>query len=377
MANYLCQAQQKWAITAGRHRRVATPARRISRVTIAGTERVRWPRLPEGGELVVAPKPSRAGRNSCGGSTSWPTARWRIMPKSIPNSKEAMALSAVGSSFRDVVANSTPQVKNIVGCSRCPEHRSKTGNMHTNQQSIKGNHMIALRNLLMPALTAALLTCAAAQAQTNQNISTSVTRQQISTSLWRPASSTMAPSPDGFLQRWLVLEPIHANGLTDKIVQTTVKTEYFPNQFSVIPRDGDTVNVNGTNLVWHALDTARYNLDLYQFAHAYNKPSSDVLFWAVTIVNSPQEMTGVRLAIGSNAASVWWLNGREVIGIYGDRQTVIDDGVSKRLTLKKGPNIVRAAIVNGGGATDFCARFLDSKDQPIKDLTLTLDTAAK
>ena len=69
-----------------------------------------------------------------------------------------------------------------------------------------------------------------------------------------------------------------------------------------------------------------------------------MLFWAVTIVNCPKEMRDVRLAIGSNAASVWWVNGQEVIGIYGDRQTVIDDGVSKRLTLKKGPNIVRCAV---------------------------------
>jgi hypothetical protein len=43
-------------------------------------------------------------------------------------------------------------------------------------------------------------------------------------------------------------------------------------------------------------------------------------------------MRDVRLVIGSNAASVWWLNDEEVIGIYGDRQTVIDDGVSKRIT---------------------------------------------
>ena len=50
-------------------------------------------------------------------------------------------------------------------------------------------------------------------------------------------------------------------------------------------------------------------------------------------------MPSVRLAIGSNAASIWWLNGQEVIGLYNDRQTVIDDGVSKRLTLKKGRNV--------------------------------------
>ena len=83
-------------------------------------------------------------------------------------------------------------------------------------------------------------------------------------------------------------------------------------------------------------------------------------------------MTDVRLAIGSNAASVWWLNGREVIAIYNDRQTVIDDGVSKRLTLKQGANIIRGAILNAGGATDFCARFLDAQDRPLTGITVSL-----
>ena len=115
-----------------------------------------------------------------------------------------------------------------------------------------------------------------------------------------------------------------------------MKKEYFPNQFTVIPHDGDKVTVGGAQLTWHAVDTKLYNVNLYHFAHALGKPTSNVLFWVVTVVNCPQEMTGVRLAIGSNAASVWWVNGQEVIGIYGDRQTVIDDGVSKRLTLKKG-----------------------------------------
>jgi hypothetical protein len=90
-------------------------------------------------------------------------------------------------------------------------------------------------------------------------------------------------------------------------------------------------------------------------------------------VNCPEEMKDVRLAIGSNAASVWWVNSKEVIGIYGDRQTVIDDGVSKKLALKKGSNVVRAAIINGGGATDFCARFLDAQDKPITKITQTLE----
>jgi hypothetical protein len=68
---------------------------------------------------------------------------------------------------------------------------------------------------------------------------------------------------------------------------------------------------------------------------------------------------------------------KELIGIYGDRQTVIDDGVSKRLTLKKGPNVVRCAILNAGGATDFCARFLDKDERPLKGFTLSMGEGAK
>ena len=187
-----------------------------------------------------------------------------------------------------------------------------------------------------------------------------------------PASPEKAPSADGFIQRWLLLEPIDANGLTDSAVQAAVKKEYFLNQLTVVPRDGDKVIIGGAELTWHAVETQNYNVNLFHFARAQGKKTSNVLFWAVTIINCPREMGDVRLAIGSNAASVWWVNGKEVVGIYGDRQTVIDDGVSKRLTLGKGPNIIRCAVVNAGGATDFCARFLDQNDEPIKQITVSL-----
>ena len=203
------------------------------------------------------------------------------------------------------------------------------------------------------------------------------TARRPASSLTRPASAEKAPDADGFMQRWLILEPIRANGLTDSAVQAAVKKEYFPSQFSVIPRDGDKVTVGGEELTWHAVDSKEYNVNLYHFAYALGKPTSYVLFWAVTIVNCPQEVSGVRLAIGSNAASVWWVNGQEVIGIYGDRQSVVDDGVSKRLTLKKGPNVVRCAVINGGGATDFCARFLDKDDKPLKGFTVSVEAVKK
>jgi len=197
------------------------------------------------------------------------------------------------------------------------------------------------------------------------------------TTLTKPVTPQKAPSPDGFIQRWVILEPIAAPGLTQSAVQAEVKKEYFPGQFTMIPRDGDKVSVDGSELTWHAVDTRNYNVNLFHFARSLNKPTSDVLFWAVTTVNMPQEMHDVRLAIGSNAASVWWVNGQEVVDIYGDRQTVIDDGVSRRLTLKKGPNLIRVAVINGGGATDFCARLLDAQDKPLSGYTTTVGSTGK
>jgi len=97
--------------------------------------------------------------------------------------------------------------------------------------------------------------------------------------------------------------------------------------------------------------------------------------YATGNAEAPRDIANVRLAIGSNAASIWWLNGQEVIGIYNDRQTVIDDGVSRRVTLKRGSNMIRAGVINAGGATDFCARFLDADDAPVAGLVTPTLTA--
>jgi len=180
------------------------------------------------------------------------------------------------------------------------------------------------------------------------------------------------PDAQGFLPRWVILDPIAiGNQQAESASKAAVQAEYFPNQLTVVPQDGDTVTVGGHELTWRAVDTIHYNVNLYHFAYAQGNSSAGALFWAVTVVHCPQELTGVRLAIGSNASSVWWVNGKEVAGIYGDIQTVIDDGVSRPLTLKKGANVIRGAIINGSGAADFCARFLDADGNPLKGFTVS------
>lgn len=95
MANYMCQAQQKWTFTplsgAGGY-----PGSPYFKITIAGTERT-LAATPDA-ELAVLPaftgNPEQLWRID-----QLADGSYRIMPKAVPNSKEELALSAVGSSF--------------------------------------------------------------------------------------------------------------------------------------------------------------------------------------------------------------------------------------------------------------------------------------
>jgi hypothetical protein len=213
--------------------------------------------------------------------------------------------------------------------------------------------------------------------QTPGNMQSDTTRSL--TPYFIPATkSKMKPDAEGFIQRWLLLEPINKPNrsntvFTDSYLRTAFATEYFPNQFTVLPKDGEKVKVGEQELIWHALDSRNYNVKLFRFAYGLNKQVYGVLFWAVTVVNSPREMKNVRMAVGSNSASMWWLNGQEAVMLSGDRRMVMDDCVSARLTLKQGKNIIRGAVINGPGMSDFCLRFLDEKGKPVKDLTISCE----
>jgi hypothetical protein len=194
-----------------------------------------------------------------------------------------------------------------------------------------------------------------------------------------PATTkTMTPDSEGFIKRWLLLEPISKPNrsntvFTDSYIRTAFTTEYFPNQFTVLPKDGEKVKVEEKELKWHALESTNFNVKLFRFAYGLRKPVYGVLFWAITVVNSPEDKKNVRMAVGSNSASMWWLNGKEAVLLSGDRRMVMDDCVSARLTLNKGKNIIRGAVINGPGMSDFCVRFLNEKGEPIKGITISCE----
>ena len=192
-----------------------------------------------------------------------------------------------------------------------------------------------------------------------------------------PASGVKkAPNAGGFIQRWLVLEPVKKdiarnNIFTDNYLRTTFSTNNFSNDYTTIPKNGEKVTVGNQELKWYALDSKAFNFNLYHFTYALNKPVYGILVWLVTVIDCPEEMKNVRMAAGCNSGSMWWLNGQEALMLSGDRDMIADNVTSQRLTLKKGKNIIRGAVINGPGMANFCVRFLDEKGAPIKNLGIS------
>ena len=210
------------------------------------------------------------------------------------------------------------------------------------------------------------------------------------------------PDEDGFIRRWMLLEPIDKPNpgntvFTDSYLREHFNREYFKGQQTILPKDGQKVKATfkqeqapagfgrgaqapaqpevktvSQTLTWHALDSENFNVKLFRFAEKWGQQVYGVLFWAVTIIDCDEDIENVRLAVGSNSASMWWLNGKEALLLSGDRRMVKDDGMSPRLTLKKGRNILRGAIINGPGMSDFCVRFLDEKGNPVTNYNVTI-----
>ena len=179
-----------------------------------------------------------------------------------------------------------------------------------------------------------------------------------------PVTAGAAPStPDeqGFIRRWSLMEPIAVDVRSNIVFTDSWLREQFDEKLASLPKQ---------KAKWYDLESENYNVKLFRFAEKYGRQTYGSYFWCETVLDVPEEMANVRLAAGSNGASLWWLNDEEVLLLSGDRRMVEDDGVSPRLTLKKGRNVLRCAVINGPGLSDMCARFIDENGKPVTNYTI-------
>lgn len=174
-------------------------------------------------------------------------------------------------------------------------------------------------------------------------------------------AAPLAPDAEGFIRRWTLLEPVHY-----EVHSNIMLTESYLND--MVAKEWPKVNWKKGK--WHTIDSRTYNVRAFRFAELTGNEPYHSLFWGTTVIDCPQELQNVRLAVGSNGASCWWLDNQPVLTLDGDRRMVQDDGVSPRLTLKAGRNVLRFCLVNGPGLSDFCVRFIDEKGNPVLHYTI-------
>jgi hypothetical protein len=210
-----------------------------------------------------------------------------------------------------------------------------------------------------------------------------------------PVAEVAQPDGNGFICRWLLLEPISKPNRTntvfvDSYLRANLDTGWNKGDFK-IPADGQVekmqvefqapvdltagrprnpfeapeIKIVKAKLTWHALDSKLFNVKLYRYAVGTETGRYGAIFRAVTVIDVPEDLTDVRLAVGSNSASMWWIDGEEVLILSGDRRMVMDDGASMRLNLSKGRHVITGAVINGPGMSDFCVRFIDESGAPV------------
>ena len=214
-----------------------------------------------------------------------------------------------------------------------------------------------------------------------------------------PVEEAIQPDELGFIRRWLLLEPISKPNrgntvFVDSYVRTNLDTGWNKGEFT-LPKEGDKetmmvefqkpvdmsagrpmwgvepeTEMKKVKLTWHALDSKLFNVKLYRYAVGTETGRYGLICRAVTVIDVPEDLENVRLAVGSNSASMWWIDGEEALILSGDRRMVMDDGVSKRITLKTGRHILTGAVITGPGMSDFCVRFVDEQGNPVMNYNI-------
>lgn len=173
------------------------------------------------------------------------------------------------------------------------------------------------------------------------------------------------PDREGFIRDWLVLAPyaIPAESGADEIDR-----KQFADEAQPAARAGARQKVGEKELVWRKVAARDFFLD---FRELHPDQFENVAAWAVAYVTSPDEKTGLILAMNSNDQGKVYLNGREVVK-FTDTRTLEKDAEDKAkgVTLKKGVNVLVLKVINQENNWQGSVRFTDSAGRPVTALTI-------
>lgn len=188
------------------------------------------------------------------------------------------------------------------------------------------------------------------------------------------AAEVAAMANIGFIPRWLVLCPIAVDEKVANHDEASCKDmldrQYVP--ADATPREGDKATIDGVDLSWKAVECTDFSVDLSRIADDAGKKSDSAAYVGVVYVTTPNERTGLKLAVGSDDDCVFRLNGKELIRAYIGRGVERDQNIAEDITLQAGTNMLTFTVLNGASPAGACARFLDNDGKPIDGVTYSV-----
>jgi len=186
----------------------------------------------------------------------------------------------------------------------------------------------------------------------------------------KPKVRDYAPDEEGFLRNWLWLEPVLVSnpaGVENADAQKRwFDREWFAGQKTATPKADESIKVRMTDFTWVLVPSDAAHVDLAAFSANQGRSAESALFLGYVYIFCAEEIKGVYLSIGSDDASAWRLNGEEVIRSHESRGLDRDQNKSAAVTLKKGMNVLAVVVINVGGPTGACARFLREDGTPVR-----------
>jgi hypothetical protein len=179
-----------------------------------------------------------------------------------------------------------------------------------------------------------------------------------------PPAGPVPVNAEGFVSRWLVLGPIPlgpgASNHSEEGQKGFFAQPWMPNPKEARPKPLQNATVAGQEMKWDVSDIGDYFVD-------FGAPENSMHI-VLSYVVADQDLSELTLATGSDDSAVWWLNGEEVIRVYSGRAVGKDQDRSRPVSLRKGANVLMGAVINGGGPTAACARFLAKDGKPVTAL---------
>jgi hypothetical protein len=167
---------------------------------------------------------------------------------------------------------------------------------------------------------------------------------------------------EGFIQHWLVLAPIPLQ--ENQSGADAVDKEQLKGEAKLKPKAGAKVKVGDKELTWKKHFCKEHLLDFNAFLGGQTE---DSVAYAVSFIDSPEDLKGVKMKTGSDDQVKVYLNGKEVFK-HTEARAADKDQDTTEVTLKKGVNVLVVKVVNEKIDWSFCVRFTDKDDKPLTKL---------